>query len=316
MLLGRFIISRLMPLWILFFSFVAFHWSGVFSAWGNIADLALGFVLFVMGMTLDLQRLKQFIRRPLQPILGSLGHWVIAPLVSVALAWCFFGLHSELAGGIVMAGVVPSGTSSNLNALIAGGDLSLSVAMSALDTIVGPILTPALSEWFAGSGVHMAYLPFVLKTARIVFFPLMLGILLQRFLPRFADSVRGAAPILSALALYVVVLGIVAPASHTVLAHASVLPLVLLCAVLQIVLQMIFGTLYARMIGFDDASTRSQLFEVGICNTALAAVLATEAFGPLAGVAAMMNMVCNLTIGSLVAVLLSRRVVREMEASH
>ncbi|MFD1677193.1 bile acid:sodium symporter family protein [Alicyclobacillus fodiniaquatilis] len=306
MRLLTFVIAKLMPLWIVVVSLIAFHWSRTFISWSGISDDALGFVLFMMGMTLERQRLKQFLKRPIPPLLGSLGHWIIAPGVSVLLAWLFFGLHTQLANGIIMNGVVPSGSSSNLNTLVANGDLSLSVCMSGIDTLIAPLLTPALSKLFAGQGVHLAYLPFVLKTARIVFLPLVCGILLQIVAPKIQTWVRPMSSMLSALALYVVVIGIVAPASASVSAHAAILVPIFVCVILQILLQMGAGGLYARLLKFDSSTLRSELFEVGICNTALAAVLATDAFGPLAGVACMINVVCCLVIGSFAAVFLSR----------
>lgn len=227
-----------MPLWIVVFALIAFHWPGTYTPLSHTTGTALGFVLFIMGLMLDSDRLKAILRSPWQTLLGSLGKWVIAPAVSILLAWLFFGLHSAL------------------------------------------------------------------------------GIALRTIWPALQRSVQPVASILSALALYVVVLGVVAPASGPLRAHANELIAVGVCVVLQIVFQMIFGYLYARWMKFGDAASRTMIFEVGICNTALAAVLATSAFGPLAGVAAMANMVCNLTIGSLVAVVLSGISVRSGETGQ
>ncbi len=300
------VVAKLMPLWILVVSLIAYHWSSAFSGWSHISDYALGFVLFIMGITLERKRLTKYIRNPKIPLLGSLGHWIIAPGVSVVLAWLFFGLHTQLANGVIMNGTVPSGSSSNLNTLVANGDLSLSVGMAGIDTLIAPLITPALSKLFAGQSVHLAYVPFVLKTARIVFLPLISGILIQIIMPHIHTLVRQVSSLLSALALYVVVIGIVAPASLSVSEHVGVLLPVLACVILQIILQLSIGGLYARLLKFKPAAVRSELFEVGICNTALAAVLATDAFGALAGVACMINVVCCLVIGSLVAVYMSK----------
>lgn len=303
----QFIAARLMPAWILVFAAVAMRWSSAFTPWSHATAPALGFVLFIMGLILDLDRLRVLVRTPWQVLTGSLGKWMIASGVAVVLGYLFFGRHSPLTDGLIMAGVVPSGTSANLNAMVARGDLPLSIAMSAVDTFVGPLVTPALSTGFAGSGVHMAYWPFVWKMALIVFFPLAAGIVLQMAIPVLRRAVQPIGSILSALALYVVVLGVVAPASGPLLEHVSLLLPVVAAVVLQILLQMGLGYLYARAVRFDIPARRSMIFEVGICNTALAAVLATQAFGPMAGVVAMANMVCNLTLGSLAAVWLGSR---------
>jgi BASS family bile acid:Na+ symporter len=301
-----FVVARLMPVWILVFAAIALSLPQTFASWNQVSGIAIGFVLFLMGLTLDCSRLLALLIRPLPPLLGSLGKWILAPLVSVFLARLFFA-HSPLASGIIMAGIVPSGTSANLNSLIAGGDLALSVTMSALDTLVGPLLTPALAKWLSGSYVHLEYLPFLWKMTRIVFFPLLIGIGLQYGFPSLNRRIRPYAPLLSSCALYVVVLGIVANAGETLLANTPLLLPLAVCVFLQVGLQMVLGYMYAKLVRYEEAACRSVLFEVGICNAALAAVLAYDTFGPLAGVAAMANMVCNLTMGSLVAAILSSR---------
>ncbi|MFT9847151.1 bile acid:sodium symporter family protein [Aneurinibacillus sp. REN35] len=304
MRMATLVISRLMPLWIIVFATWGIFSPDLFAGWHLAASPALGFVLFIMGITLDRSRLGILLQNPRIPLLGSLGKWVIGPAVSVMIGLLFFGV-SELFYGVVMAGIVPSGTSANLNSLIGRGDLALSVTMSAIDTMIGPLLTPLLAKWLIGTSVQFAYLPFLWKMIKIVFLPLLLGIVVQHFFPRSHEAIKPYASILSALSLYIVVIGIASNASSSLLEHAAILPALFFCVILQILLQMLGGYVYARWLRCSDAECRSMIFEVGICNTALATVLANDTFGPLAGLASMANMVCNLTLGSLLAVILA-----------
>lgn len=304
MSIATLVISRLMPLWIVVFAVWGIFFPNLFAGWHVAASPALGFVLFIMGITLDRSRLGILLQHPKVPLLGSLGKWIIGPAVSVIIGLLFFGV-SELFYGIVMAGIVPSGTSANLNSLIGRGDLALSVTMSAIDTMIGPLLTPLLAKWLIGTSVPFAYIPFLWKMITIVFLPLLFGILMQHVFPRSHEATKPYASILSALSLYVVVIGIASNASGPLLEHAAILPVLFFCVILQILLQMLGGYVYARWLRCSDAECRSMIFEVGICNTALATVLANDTFGPLAALASMANMVCNLTLGSLLAVILA-----------
>jgi BASS family bile acid:Na+ symporter len=299
-----FIFARLMPIWIVLFALWGIYYPGVFKGWSVSTSPALGFVLFIMGVTLDRNRLIILVQQPKKPLLGSLGKWVIGPLVSLCIGFLFFGF-SELFYGVVMAGIVPSGTSANLNSLIGKGDLTLSITMSAIDTIVGPLITPVLAKFFLGSSIHFDYFSFLLKMVEIVFLPLIFGIALQKIIPTCNKMIKPYASIISAISLYVVVIGVSSNASNSLLAHTSILGPLFLCVCLQIILQMSLGYIYAKLSRFSEAECRSILFEIGICNTALATVLANDTFGPLAALASMANMICNLTLGSLVAVILS-----------
>ncbi|MGG3928037.1 bile acid:sodium symporter family protein [Metabacillus fastidiosus] len=304
MRLATILIARIMPVWIVVFAIWGVFSPELFRSWDIATGPALGFVLFIMGLTLDKSRLGILLKHPKVPLLGSFGKWIIATVISIPIGLLFFGF-SELFYGIIMAGIVPSGTSANLNSLIGRGDLALSITMSAVDTLVGPLLTPLLAKWIIGSTVHFEYMPFLWKMIKIVFLPLLFGIALQYFLPKTNKFIKPYAPIISAISLYVVVAGIAANASKPLLAHTSILPSLFLCVSIQIILQMVLGYWYGKWIGCTEAECRSMLFEVGICNSALATVLANDTFGPLAGLAAMANMVCNLTLGSLMGVIFS-----------
>lgn len=296
------IITRLMPIWIVILAVWGTFSPDLFKGWEMAAGPALGFVTFIMGLTLDRTRLWILIQNPKTPLLGSLGKWIIATLVSLVIGLLFFGMN-ELFLGVMMAGIVPSGTSANLNSLIGRGDLALSVTMSAIDTVVSPLLTPSLAKLTMGSSVHFDYFPFLWKMMKIVFLPLMFGLLLQYKFPRSNTIIKPYTSILSALSLYVVVVGIASNASGPFLENHSILMYLFLCVFLQVLLQMGLGFAYGRWMGCSDAECRTMLFEVGICNSALATVLANETFGPLAGLASMANMVCNLTLGTLFAVI-------------
>ncbi|UOF88621.1 bile acid:sodium symporter family protein [Fodinisporobacter ferrooxydans] len=304
MKVATFILARLMPVWIVLFALLAVFMPKTFQSWDAATNPAIGFVLFIMGLTIDRSRLKGFMIRPSRPLLGSFGKWLIASIVSIVLAFLFFGV-SEISYGVIMSGIVPSGTSANLNSLIGRGDLALSMTMSAIDTFIGPLITPLLAKLFIGSSVHVDYLAFLIKIMEIVFLPLTVGMFLQWKFSKFNTSIKPYAPIASAIALYILVLGVAGNASKSLLQHASILPILILCVIVQIVLQMGLGYGYAKLLRFDESSCRSVLFEVGICNSALATVLANDAFGPLAGMASMANMLCNLTLGSLTAAILA-----------
>ncbi|KLU60590.1 sodium bile acid symporter family protein [Peptococcaceae bacterium CEB3] len=301
-----FVVSRLMPVWILVFAAVAFRFSSFFSGLGSYVGLGLGSVMFFTGIALDLTRLVALLKKPLPVVFGSMGKWIFASALSVILASLFFGLHTPTAAGIVMAGIVPSGTSANLNSLIGGGDVAYSITMSALDTVIGPILTPLLAKLFLRTYVHIAYFTFVWKMLRLVFLPLVSGVLIQTVLPRVKKLLMPVTPIISALALYGVVLGIVSGASDVLVHSAGALPLIGFAVTLQVGTQMMIGYLYGRALRLGESSCRSLVFEIGISNSALAAVLSNEVYGSLAAVAAIANMVCNLTMGGLLAALLRR----------
>lgn len=298
------LISRLMPLWVVLLAFIAIVRPDPFLVLQPVVEYSLGFVIFLAGLTLHLKRLEIFLKNPALPLAGIFGKWTITFITSVILAKLFFHNDPQLAAGVIITGVVPSGTAANLFSLIGGGDVALSISMSALDTLIGPILTPVLARWGMGYSLMFELWPFIRQMVKIVLIPLLAGIMLQFFVYRFLDGVKKIAPLLSSAALYILVLGVVSKASPSILENKQILFPLFIVAILQVLLPMITGYMYARLLRMDEQGCRSVLFEVGIPNAALAAVLASTNIGPLAGLVAVVNMVCNLTLGAAAASLL------------
>jgi BASS family bile acid:Na+ symporter len=309
-----FIISRLMPVWIILCAVTAFQFHSLFFGLKDFVAPGIGCVMFFMGISFDLARLTMLIKHPWPLVLGCAGKWFLAPVISVLVAVLFFGTHSPIASGTTMAGIVPSGTSANLNSLVGGGDVTYSVSMSAIDTFIAPFLTPLIAKLCVGTEVHLGYVPFVWQMLRMAFFPLLLGIILQLIFPKVKGYLEPFTSTLSALALYGVVFGIVSGAADVLIHHFLIIPLIGCAVVLQVGAQMIVGYLYGKVLRMDERSCRSLMFEVGICNSALAAVLSNEFFGSLAATAAIANMVCNLTMGSLVAALMRKDACESMNS--
>jgi BASS family bile acid:Na+ symporter len=99
--------------------------------------------------------------------------------------------------------------------------------------------------------------------------------------------------------------------------HLSLLPLLFLCVFLQIALPLLLGYLYGAGLRAPEAERRALSYEFGICNTALAALLALHHIGPLAAVPAVANLITNTCVGSLLAVtwqpLFARRRLKEKQ---
>lgn len=55
-----------------------------------------------------------------------------------------FGLEAGLLAGVILVGTCPGGTSSNVITYLSGGDVALSVGMTSVNTLLAPVLTPAI----------------------------------------------------------------------------------------------------------------------------------------------------------------------------
>ena len=89
--------------------------------------------------------------------------------------------------------------------------------------------------------------------------------------------------------------------------NLHLLPLLGVAVVVQVTAPMWAGYKLAQWLGLKEEECRAILFETGICNTALAALLALDHISAAAAVPAVANMVVNLSVGAFVALQLSKR---------
>ncbi len=116
------------------------------SLWGKAyTGYMLGIVLFGMGLTLTLDDFKRILTQPLMVIVGTIAHFIIMPLIAVALC-AIFHLSGPLAVGVILVGCCPSGTSSNVMSYLSRGDVALDVSIGILSTLCAPFMIPLLMQ--------------------------------------------------------------------------------------------------------------------------------------------------------------------------
>ncbi|WP_240689248.1 bile acid:sodium symporter family protein [Ammoniphilus sp. YIM 78166] len=301
------LITKFMPLWIVVCSVVAFWKPAWFQDLHGWTGPALGLVLFFMGLSLKTESIWQVIRNPRAMFIGILLKWTVTLGISILIAYVAFRDVPEMATGVILAGAVPSGTSANLYTFMANGAAALSIAMSAIDTFIGPFLTPLIVKVSAGTFVDVQFWPLFARMVLIVFLPICLGLLIQWKWGQHVERVRPWMPVLSALCLFTIVLAVVSNSQAMLAENIHLLPVLGVAVVIQVTAPMWLGYKLAQWFGLKEEECRAILFETGICNTALAALLALDHISAAAAVPAVANMVVNLSVGAYVALQLSKK---------
>lgn len=230
-----------------------------------------------MGLTLKPNDFKIVFTHPKNVLLGCLSQFTIMPLLAWGLV-VLFQLPNELAVGVILVGCCPGGTSSNVITFLSKGDLALSVGMTAVSTILAPILTPLIVWLLVGTTVDVDVLNMFLSIVQVVIFPIVLGFLVQRFFPKFNNAILKFLPSCSSLAIISIVACVVS-------ANSEKLHSVGLIVILVVVLHNVCGYLLGYIIGRLSRMEREQCIaisvEVGMQNSGLACSLANQHFSAL-----------------------------------
>ena len=264
----------------------------------------LGVIMFGMGLTLKAEDFKVVFSRPKDVLVGFLAQFTVMPLLAFALTK-IFRLEPALAIGVILVGCCPGGTASNVITYLAKGDLALSVGMTAVSTLLAPVLTPLLVWLLAGETVDVDVVGMLLSILWVVILPIALGLLVKRCWPRTTERASAYLPALSTLAICVIVLIVIAANAHKLLAGGLV---ILLVVVLHNVCGLGAGYLIGTLLRLTPAKRRAISVEVGMQNSGLASSLATLHFAayPLATIPGALFSVWHNISGAIVAKLYSR----------
>ncbi len=292
--------TNLFPLWVLLGGVLAlveprlFAWfTGDFITWG-LAVIMLG-----MGITLSVDDFKAVLKIPTGVAAGFVGQYMIMPALGWSIAH-LFGLEPPLAVGLILVSCCPGGTASNVVAYLARANVALSVLMTMCSTFGAIVMTPLLTKWLAGTYVPVDAWGLFVSTVKIVLAPLLLGLGLHHFVPRFVRFILPVAPLVSVLTITMICASIIG-SSATDLRRAGG---VLLLAVFALhAAGFLFGYLFARFLGFDRTDCRTISIEVGMQNSGLGAALAHKHFPqmPLAALPCAISATFHSVIGSILA---------------
>jgi len=296
-------LTLLFPLWMILTGTVALSWP----EWliplnqGSVVVLILVFIMLCMGLTLTFDDFRRIFRMPKAVVIGFAAQYSIMPLLGWGIAYVL-NLPAHFAVGLILVGCCPGGTASNLVAYIAKADVALSVVMTVCSTLAAVILTPILTQLFAGTLVPVDTWMLFKQTLQVVILPVVLGVLLNRWAPQLVQRVMPVAPLLSVLGVCVICGIVFAAHAEAILRHGTEL---LLAVAMLHGGGFLIGYHFARIFGCHSQSARTISIEVGMQNSGLAIVLAKQAFPmlPLAPVVGAISAVMHSLIGSLLAVL-------------
>ena len=227
---------------------------GAIDTW--IINPLLGLIMFGMGLTLSTQDFRVILRRPKDVLLGCLLQFTVMPFMAWLLAW-LFALPKELALGVILVGCCPGGTASNVITYLAKGDLALSVGMTAMSTLLAPLLTPLLVWWLAGTMVDVDAIGMLRSIVYVVIAPIGGGLLCQWYLPRLTRRLVAYLPAFSAVMITLVVGIIVSHNADKLLAGGLIIMLV-------VVLHNLSGLTLGYLVGRLLRLTRPKCIAVSI----------------------------------------------------
>jgi len=293
-------LANAFPLWVAAACGLALVEPRLFT-WFNdrLIVAGLGLIMLGMGMTLTVADFARVASRPAAVVAGFVAQFTIMPLAAWAIGRAF-DLPAPFAVGLILVGCCPGGTASNVVTYIARADVALSVTMTTCSTLAAVVLTPLLTQAFAGTLVEVDTLGLLRSTLQVVVLPVAAGVVLNRFAPAAVERVLPAAPLVSVLVIALVCGSIIGQNAAAVRESG---PRLLAAIVLVHATGFAVGYGFARACGFPVVAARTISIETGMQNSGLGVVLARKHFAaePLTAVPGAISALVHSVLGSLLA---------------
>ncbi|WP_053546197.1 bile acid:sodium symporter family protein [Corynebacterium deserti] len=264
------------PTFILLGAIIAFLFPEPFVPLTNYINVFLTIIMFTMGLTLTVPDFQMVLKRPLPVLVGVVAQFVIMPALAIFVAK-IFNLNPALAVGLLMLGSVPGGTSSNVIAFLARGDVALSVTMTSVSTIVSPIMTPFLMLMLSGTETDVDGAGMAWSLVQTVLLPVIIGLVLRVFLNKWIDKILPILPYLSIAGIGGVVFGAVAANAERLMTVGLI---VFVAVMIHNVLGYVLGYITGRLFKSPEAVNRTMAIEIGTQSAGLASGMAGRFFSP------------------------------------
>ena len=239
----------------------------------------LTLLMFDLGLVLRVEDFGKVFRRPLPIVIAIFGQLVLLPLIALGLAK-LFRLPPVFFIGLVLIACCPGGSSSNVFSKLAGGDVALSVTLTAFSSIITLFTIPLVMSWATqlvgeSVGITLPVGNLIKQNLLLMLLPVALGIALHYLWPVAAEKTDKFLSKLAFPLLLVLITVFYIQHHRTILENIGILGL---CVTALILVAIGCSSLLSRLVKTDAAQRRTVVIEVGMQNAAQAIAIASSPF--------------------------------------
>ena len=255
-----------------------------------LLNVVLGFLMFGIALDTRIEDFRRVARMPGAMAVGIGAQFIVLPAVTYVLT-LILKPGPSIALGMILVACCPPGNISQILTHRAGGNVALSVSMTAISNAISIVVMPLTFAFWGGlhptasallKTIALDPLDMLGHIVAIIGIPFVLGVACAHRFPALTARIKKPVGVLSFVALIVFIVGAIAGNWRFFLDYVG---LVLMAVVIHDALAFGTGYLCARLSGLGDYDRRAVSIEVGIRNSGLGLVLIFSFFGGLGGMA-------------------------------
>ena len=246
----------------------------------KIAPLGLALIMLGLGMSLTVKDFTRIIKFPKDFFVGFVCQMLVLPIIGFVLIK-LLNTPIELALGVMIIAAAPGGVTSNVLTKFAGGDVALSISLTAIISLISIISVPfiiflsidLLNITYVAREISMIGIS--LKMFFVVTIPVLLGMIIRYFAE---DFILKNVLLIQRLSIALFVLVFVSIYIEEWDKIVSFITRAGLIALVLNIVMMIVGFYVAKFFASGVAQQRCISLECGLQNGTLAVFVSTQLF--------------------------------------
>ena len=239
----------------------------------------LTLLMFDLGLALKPDDFRLFVHRPHALLAGLIGQIVLLPLIAWAIG-TLFHIQPLFFLGIMLIACSPGGSSSNVFSMLAGGDVALSVSLTAFSSVITLLTGPAVMDWATqavgtAADIHLPVGNLLVQNLVLMAVPILIGLFIS---VKWASTAQRLHSVLKRLAFPCLIL----LATVFFVQHRETIvrefPALGLSITVLILLSMGSGVLMSWLMRLSGREQRTIVIEIGMQNAAQAITVASSPF--------------------------------------
>lgn len=237
--------------------------------------LSLAIIMFSLGFGLTFADFGRVLSLPKAALTGIVAQVVILPIVAF-VALMFVDLPPALAFGVMILAFCPGGVTTNMLTRLVGGNVALSITLTAVVSLLSVLTVPILVSWAASQFLGESAPTFnVVGIAMTMFvitaIPVMIGLLLRFVAPDFADRNERKVFMVATVLFIVIIIAALATNWDLFVANIGKLGPILMAFNAAL---LILGVIVARVVGLTGNDGLTISIEMGVQNGTLGIAVA------------------------------------------
>ena len=253
-------------------------------------NLTLAVIMFGVALNITISDFLRIVKNPKSVLIGVLSQFILLPAFTFLLVTIIQPLPS-IALGMFLVAACPGGNISNFMTHYAKGNAALSVSLTAISTLLAIVMTPLNFQLWSGlygptsnliNTISLSPLEMVKVISLLLGVPLILGMLVQNYSPKFALK---TAPIFKIGSILFFMALIILALSKNIDIFKKYIHYVFIIVLVHNILALILGYSVASIAGLSKRNRRTLAIETGIQNSGLGLLLIFSFFNGLGGMA-------------------------------